>query len=287
MDALSRLLMLNAAEGVIDKNCLLSHDWQLPHAAGDLSVIRWHTVTQGAVEVELPSGDGYVLRPGCVVILPQNSAHRLSQRGDDLTWILCGSLRLPASARYFLTALPEVLWLTPDAQSITSSWLQSAIALMQQESASSLPGASLVCSQQGATLFALAVRDWLTHHAPADNNILSLLLHPRLGAVIFQMLEAPAHPWTVDTLARLVHMSRASFAQLFRDVSNTTPLVVLTTLRMQIAAQALSRDNRAIMAIAEAVGYASESSFHKAFIRDFGCTPGDYRKRVKALEKQA
>ncbi|KJT05001.1 Transcriptional regulator (AraC/XylS family) protein [Salmonella enterica subsp. enterica serovar Heidelberg str. SARA36] len=38
-----------------------------------------------------------------------------------------------------------------------------------------------------------------------------------------------------------------------------------------------------VMVIAESVGYASESSFHKAFVREFGCTPGEYRKRVSAL----
>lgn len=36
MDALSRLLMLNDPQGSIDQNCLLSKDWQLPHAAGEL-----------------------------------------------------------------------------------------------------------------------------------------------------------------------------------------------------------------------------------------------------------
>ena len=34
MDALSRLLMLNAPQGTIDKNCVLGSDWQLPHGAG-------------------------------------------------------------------------------------------------------------------------------------------------------------------------------------------------------------------------------------------------------------
>lgn len=35
MDALSRLLMLNAPQGTIDKNCVLGSDWQLPHGAGE------------------------------------------------------------------------------------------------------------------------------------------------------------------------------------------------------------------------------------------------------------
>ncbi|MBJ5970268.1 helix-turn-helix transcriptional regulator, partial [Salmonella enterica subsp. enterica serovar London] len=101
--------------------------------------------------------------------------------------------------------------------------------------------------------------------------------------VVFMMLESPAFAWTVEELAKRAHMSRASFAQLFREVSNSTPLAVLTALRLQFAAQMLSRGTQPLIVIAESVGYASESSFHKVFLREFGCTPGEYRKRVKAL----
>ena len=93
------------------------------------------------------------------------------------------------------------------------------------------------------------------------------------------MLEMPGHAWTVESLASIAHMSRASFAQLFRDVSGTTPLAVLTKLRLQIAAQMFSREMLPVVVIAESVGYASESSFHKAFVREFGCTPGEYREK--------
>ncbi|MEG0097959.1 MAG: reactive chlorine-specific transcriptional regulator RclR [Citrobacter sp.] len=284
MDALSRLLMLNDPQGSIDQNCPLGKDWQLPHAAGELSVIRWHTVTQGAVQLDMPDGTSSTLRPGSIVILPQNSAHRLCQSGNEQTHIVCGSLRLQASSRYFLTALPEVLLLQPEENSPVGQWLKAMIGLLQQESMSTLPGSEVVCSQQCATLFTLAVREWLAQAAPGK-NMLNLLLHPRLGAIVNLMLESPAHPWTVEELAQRAHMSRASFAQLFREVSNSTPLAVLTTLRLQFAAQMLSRDSRPLIVIAESVGYASESSFHKIFLREYGCTPGEYRKRVKELEK--
>lgn len=80
-----------------------------------------------------------------------------------------------------------------------------------------MPGVDALCSQICATFFTLAVREWIT--GLIQKNILSLLLHPRLGAVIQQMLEMPGHAWTVESLASIAHMSRASFAQLFRDVS--------------------------------------------------------------------
>lgn len=281
MDALSRLLTLNAPQGSIDK---LPVRRRLAVAAR-----RWRTIGDSLAyryAGRSATGNAYRRRhdayAGKVVILPQNSAHRLRQSGESPTHIVCGSLRLHTTSRYFLTALPEVLCLAPPPHSPASIWINATILLLQQESERHLPGADVLYSQQCATLFTLAVRDWLSQAGTAK-SVLNLLLHPRLGRVILHMLETPAHPWTVETLAQRVHMSRASFAQLFRDVSATTPLAVLTTLRLQIAAQTLSREVLPVMVIAESVGYASESSFHKAFVREFGCTPGEYRKRVSAL----
>lgn len=282
MDALSRLLMLNAPQGTIDKNCVLGSDWQLPHGAGELSVIRWHALTQGAAKLEMPTGEIFTLRPGNVVLLPHNSAHRLSHVDNESTCIVCGTLRLQHSARYFLTSLPETLFVAPVNHSVEYNWLREAIPFLQQESRSAMPGVDALCSQICATFFTLAVREWIAQ-VNTEKNILSLLLHPRLGAVIQQMLEMPGHAWTVESLASIAHMSRASFAQLFRDVSGTTPLAVLTKLRLQIAAQMFSREMLPVVVIAESVGYASESSFHKAFVREFGCTPGEYRERVRQL----
>ncbi|EAQ4581483.1 cupin domain-containing protein [Salmonella enterica] len=282
MDALSQLLTLNDPQGSIDKNCLLDGDWTLPHSAGELSVIRWHTVTQGQAKLEMPSGDALTLMPGRAMILPHNSAHRLRRSGEESTHIVCGSLRLQTTSRYFLTALPELLHFAPPPHSPAALWLDAAILLLRQESELGLPGAEVLCSQQCATLFTLAVRYWLSQSG-TSKSMLNLLVHPRLGQVMFNMLETPGYPWTVETLAQRVHMSRASFAQLFRDVSGSTPLTVLTTLRLQIAAQSLSRQTLPVIAIAESVGYASESSFHKAFVREFSCTPGEYRKRANLL----
>lgn len=127
------------------------------------------------------------------MILPQNSAHRLRQSGEAPTHIVCGSLRLHTTSRYFLTALPEVLCLAPPPHSPASIWLNAAILLLQQESEHHLPGADVLYSQQCATLFTLAVRDWLSQAGTAK-SVLNLLLHPRLGRVILHMLETPAHP---------------------------------------------------------------------------------------------
>ncbi len=62
-----------------------------------------------------------------------------------------------------------------------------------------MPGVDALCSQICATFFTLAVREWIAQ-VNTEKNILSLLLHPRLGAVIQQMLEMPGHARTVESL---------------------------------------------------------------------------------------
>ncbi|MGG7668916.1 reactive chlorine-specific transcriptional regulator RclR [Yersinia sp. J1] len=282
MDTLSRLIALNPPRGRLDRNCILDGDWQLPHAAGDLSVIRWHVVITGSAWLDLSSGESRLLENTTMLLLPQSSAHRLRQHTKENTQILCGSMNMPISARHFLTALPEVLVLSPENASVSREWFHYAIKLMQEEVNRGQPGAEAICSQMCGMFLTFAIRGWL-QHSPLDKGLLQALLHTRLGEAVAQMLEAPHYHWTVESLAQIAHMSRASFAEVFRQVSGTTPLSLLTTLRMQLAAQLLAREAAPLVAIAELVGYANESSFHKAFVRHFGCTPGQYRNKAKEL----
>ena len=195
---------------------MLGSDWQLPHGAEELSVIRWHALTQGAAKLEMPTGRFYIT-PGNVVLLPQNSAHRLSHVDNESTCIVCGTLRLQHSARYFLTSLPENAVLAPVNHSVEYNWLREAIRFTTEIQIGEYRE-WMHCVARSA-LHSLPSRCVSGLHRLILKNILSLLLHPRLGAVIQQMLEMPGHAWTVESLASIAHMSRASFAQLFRDVS--------------------------------------------------------------------
>lgn len=144
-----------------------------------------------------------------------------------------------------------------------------------------MPGVDALCSQICATFFTLAVREWIAQ--------VNTEKHSQFASASTSWCGNTANAGNARTrLDRRIagqhrpHV-RASFAQLFRDVSGTTPLAVLTKLRLQIAAQMFSREMLPVVVIAESVGYASESSFHKAFVREFGCTPGEYRERVRQL----
>jgi AraC-like DNA-binding protein len=85
--------------------------------------------------------------------------------------------------------------------------------------------------------------------------------------------------WSVAQLARKVGMSRTLFAARFTGLVGHPPIRFLTKLRLSQSAGYLTTSNQTVYAIAQRVGYETEASFSKAFKREFGVSPGTYRRR--------
>jgi AraC-like DNA-binding protein len=93
--------------------------------------------------------------------------------------------------------------------------------------------------------------------------------------------ERPAEQWTVDSLAREVHLSRATLARRFAEVVGEPPLTYLARWRMHLAAQRLKYSTDTVGTIAREVGYTSEYAFNRAFARHRGQPPGRYRRLAR------
>jgi AraC-like DNA-binding protein len=59
-------------------------------------------------------------------------------------------------------------------------------------------------------------------------------------------------------------------------------MAYLTRWRLQLAAQSLQKTSRGVAEIADDVGYQSEAAFSRAFKREFGLAPGQYRSDHRA-----
>ena len=88
----------------------------------------------------------------------------------------------------------------------------------------------------------------------------------------------PGRAWTLGELAEHAGMSRSAFAAGFQSQVNQTPMQYLTEWRMHKARAMLESSRRSMGDIAEACGYQSESSFSKAFKKQFGSSPGAFRR---------
>lgn len=110
-----------------------------------------------------------------------------------------------------------------------------------------------------------------------DRGLLSALGDPKLARVIVALHEDVTAPWSIESLADLAGMSRASFAAHFKDRVGTSPGSYLTTVRLTLARQRL-KAGEPLKAVAAQVGYKSATALSRTLQRHFGYTPRDWQK---------
>lgn len=174
-----------------------------------------------------------------------------------------------------LSALPPVVHICSEAGKAVMRW---SIERMREELSQGQPGSSLVTQHLASMMLIQALRLHLADASEANRGWLAALADKHLSVVIANMHEKPGHPWTVLSLAESVGMSRAGFARRFRDIAGTGPLEYLTRWRMLLAADQLENSAEGLLAIAQSLGYGSESAFGKAFRRVMGCSPRQYTR---------
>jgi AraC-like DNA-binding protein len=91
-----------------------------------------------------------------------------------------------------------------------------------------------------------------------------------------------ADPITIEIVARHIHLSRASFAKLFRQHTGRTFLQYVHHRRLNQAQTFLQETTWTVRSIAELCGFASESGFNRFFVKQQGITPLAYRNKQQS-----
>jgi len=107
--------------------------------------------------------------------------------------------------------------------------------------------------------------------------LFTALQHPRLARAVLAVIENPAAPHTVESLASLVGMSRASFAGHFAQAFQQGPIDFVQKVRLWIAARLLATTDLPLKVIAQSIGYAGPTPFTRAFRGAYGTGPTAYR----------
>jgi transcriptional regulator GlxA family with amidase domain len=106
----------------------------------------------------------------------------------------------------------------------------------------------------------------------------------QIGRALALMHAQPAQDWSAEALAAEIGMSRSGFAERFATLVGQPPMQYLTYWRMQLAAQRLRESREAVAQVGYAVGYESEAAFSRAFKREFGKGPGEWRRNAAITE---
>jgi AraC-like DNA-binding protein len=202
-------------------------------------------------------------------------------RGETRTQILCAHYAHdPVVTTQVLAALPALVHIRALDGGVA---LQDTVRLLAREIAEPRMATSVILDRLVDVLLIQLLRVWLEGSpAPSDGCWLRVLRDPVIGAVVARIHEAPERPWTTETLATEVAVSRATLARRFPELVGETPAAYLTRWRMDLAARRLRDTDDPIDAVAEAVGYRSVPAFSRAFSRARGAAPGRFRVASRA-----
>lgn len=103
------------------------------------------------------------------------------------------------------------------------------------------------------------------------------LKDPALWVATKAMLDDPAAPHSLESLAHTSGMSRSTFAKRFAEAYGAGPMSLLRSLRINRAEALLIEQKLPIKSIAQAVGFSSRSAFARAFETQTGLSPSAFR----------
>jgi len=257
--------------------------------------------------MQTDGGDAMDVRAGELLLLPHNDMHSYGsdlstaavpardviqppQSGGGLarivhggggatTQLLCGFLGSDAPFSPLVSALPPVLKL--DVSSTASgTWMESSFRFAASEIAAGRPGSTTVIAKLSELLFVEAVGQYVASLPAERHGWLAGLRDPHIGRALAALHARPTEAWTAEALAVEVGMSRSVFAERFSSLVGQPPMQYLTLWRMHLAAQHLREGRGSVAQVGFAIGYESEAAFSRAFKRQFGASPGTWRKQL-------
>jgi AraC-like DNA-binding protein len=267
----------------------------------------FHTITSGTAWLRVPGQAPVHLTPGDVVLLATGAEHGLASTpegdlqpfdhlaaerafeeggvlqvgtGDVRTRILCAPYHQdPATVTPLLSLLPDVLHL---AGGSGNRGIDDIVRLTATELSDPQPATATVLDRLVDVLLIQLIRAWrLTTEPDLPTSWLTGLRDPVVAAALQAMHDKPGQPWTIESLAREVAVSRATLARRFPALVGATPAAYLTRWRMDLAARQLRDTDQPLDSIAHQVGYTSEYAFSRAFSRARSVPPGRYRTQSR------
>jgi AraC-like DNA-binding protein len=280
-------------------------------APGAAHLVLYHLVIEGAAVIEMEDGARTALAPGDVVIFPHGDPHHMSSGngtrppfpnygitakikdrdlsplraggGGAVSRFVCGYMTCdPHLIRPILNGLPSVFKVSV-RKDASGQWLEQAILHLVDESVSGRVGSEAMLAKLSEALFVDALRRHVDGLPEQQRGWLAGARDPVVGRSLGLLHSRIAYPWTIAHLADEVGISRSALVERFTRYLSEPPMTYLTRWRLQLAAQSLKKTSRSVAEVAADHGYESEAAFSRAFKREFGQPPGQYRSEHKGL----
>jgi AraC-like DNA-binding protein len=307
MDVLDDILDALSVQGALYFYADLAAPWGV--TIPDLhQAARFHLVICGSCHVGFASGSTLTLGAGDLVVIPRGRSHvladtprrrappletMLEETGYDgsgtliagsrdrfaTTKMLCGHFTFRSGADHpLLRSLPEYLTALASDRD-PDSWLSELLRLITSRVFQQDLHSAATITRLSEIVFIELLRSAVQKDA-AFESVLAAFRDQHIGRALHLMHRKSEEPWTVDSLARHVGMSRSRFAERFRHLLGIGPMAYLSDWRLRKALTLLHDPRASVQQVARQIGYDSPAAFTRAFSSKFGMAPTEYRRET-------
>ena len=279
--------------------CRLSDGWRLRLPCRDW--VTLHYTLAGEAELQLGSGEGLSIPGNSLAVMPPNLVHAIqcgqvvNETGIDgqgdpnapicelvagtldeiAVTIACGRIQVSYAGSFGLfDHLKEAIVLDFSEDKKMRFIFETLI----EEYKKSGPACAAMME---ALMNQCLIEVLRAAEEQSDGALpwLSAMDDPRISKVVDVILDRPEDSYTVESMADIAAMSRATFVRHFEKCFDRTPMDYLRDVRLRRAAQLLQVSTIAVDGVAGRVGYSSRSHFSRAFSDQYGVSPAEFRKQ--------
>jgi len=270
-------------------------------------VIAYHVVVEGRLYLEMNNTVPIEVKAGEIILLPNNCKHILASEpgvtpedadelilqgsddalfhikhggGGEKTKLYCGFVASEFVQNPLFETLPDYIKLDI-AQETAKDWIETSVQFAAIQLAKGQLASSAMMSRLSELLLVEAIRNYAENQPAKLSGWTKGLSDKKIGKALTLIHGQFDKAWTVDELAADVAMSRSAFVEKFTSLVGTPPIRYLTATRLDSAKALLRESNRTIAEISQLSGYESAIAFNRAFKREFGVPPAQWRSNDK------
>lgn len=268
-------------------------NWQLDLEPSDKVLL--HFVSAGKCKVDMPEyGAKIELNQGDILLIPRPGRHKLipghtdvnnadckteSEFNSSSSGLICAYVEFdPKMNNPLLKALPDFV-VTRANSHPDDTWIEHLLGLLFAEAGTESIASQTVIERLTDILFIHIIRTYLAS-CPEGTGILAAYNDQSLRRVLELIHESPQKPWSIADFATAANLSRSAFIERFSRTLEMPPMTYLTQQRLEYAYRLLSEGKHKIIEVALDCGYENESSFSKAFKRQYNVSPSIVNRGV-------
>lgn len=268
--------------------------------AGDFSYCFMVRRGELRLTIDFPEPRMIDLKPGAIVGVSGLAPHRIHSIPDMGVPLVDSFERIPITeeigpendVELLLGVVPSEdialtnlivgpLYLSPETSPEFTRRIWKAAELLDEEfiGAGLEYGQTIIVRRIAEIILINMTRSLLVARGEADAREPGPIKNRGVIMAIRAFLDDPLEDWSIDRLAKHAGMSRTKFAEEFRRIVGRTPMQTLARLRLTLVTRKMLVDDLfSVEEAADMAGYSSSAAFIRAFSREFGATPLQWRK---------